>query len=448
MLNLSDNKIGDKICKDNLRSFGMVYSYNWSKIALKLLLISAALFFVLIFLPWTQNITAKGLVTTLQPNQRPQNVTTTIGGKIEEWFVREGDFVKKGDTILFLSEIKDQYFDPNLLDRTEAQIKSKELSVASYMDKVKALDEQIDALLKTKNLKIQQAENYIMQAELTIQSDSIDLTAAINDLEISEKQYNRTKQLYEEGLKSLSDLEEKSRKLQESKAKKISTENKLLESRNKLINAQVELVSVENQYKEKLSKAESSKFTALSNMYDAEAVVTKMQNQYMNYSMRRGMYFVRAPQDGYITQTIKSGIGEIIKEGESLLTIMPAVYDLAVSVYIDPMDLPLISKGQEVRFMFDGWPAIAFSGWPNLSYGTFGGEVVAIDNFTNTNGKYRLLVAPSEEWPDGLRVGSGAQAFALLKDVPIWYELWRRLNGFPPDFYQDNTNKKVEKKKK
>ena len=22
----------------------------------------------------------------------------------------------------------------------------------------------------------------------------------------------------------------------------------------------------------------------------------------------------------------------------------------------------------------------------------------------------------------------------MLKDVPIWYELWRQFNGFPPDY--------------
>jgi hypothetical protein len=33
-------------------------------------------------------------------------------------------------------------------------------------------------------------------------------------------------------------------------------------------------------------------------------------------------------------------------------------------------------------------------------------------------------------------VGSGASGIALLNDVPIWYELWRQLNGFPPDYYE------------
>jgi hypothetical protein len=165
-----------------------------------------------------------------------------------------------------------------------------------------------------------------------------------------------------------------------------------------------------------------------------------MQNQYMNYSVRTGFYYIKAPQNGYITTALRSGIGETVKEGEELVSIMPATYDLAVSMYVRPMDLPLIQIGQHVRFMFDGWPTIVFSGWPNLSFGTFGGQVVAIDNFIGKNGKYRILVAPDEAWPEGLRVGSGANGMALLQDVPIWYELWRNLNGFPPDYYQAATD--------
>jgi hypothetical protein len=35
-----------------------------------------------------------------------------------------------------------------------------------------------------------------------------------------------------------------------------------------------------------------------------------------------------------------------------------------------------------------------------------------------------------------LRIGGGANGIALLKDVPIWYELWRNINGFPREYYK------------
>jgi multidrug resistance efflux pump len=438
MLNLSNNRVDSKINKEGYKSFSKLNHFSSGKVFTRLLVFSLIVLMLTLFLPWTQNIRSKGYVTTLKPDQRPQTINSVIAGRIEKWFVQEGDYVKKGDTILFISEIKDEYFDPQLLTRTEEQIKSKELTVDSYMEKVKAIDSQIDAMVKTKKLKIEQAINYIQQARLKIQSDSINYQASISNYDIAIKQIDRMEQLYEEGLKSLTDLERTKLKVQETEAKRISAENKLLSSKNELINAKVELSSIENQYQDKLSKALSEKYAALSNMYDAEAVVTKMQNQFINYSVRTGYYYIQAPQEGYVTKTIRSGLGETIKEGEEIVSIMPFAYDLAVSMYIEPMDLPLINKGQEIRFMFDGWPSVVFSGWPNLSYGTFGGKVVAIDNFISTNGKYRIMVAPDpndQKWPEGLRVGSGANGLALLKNVPIWYELWRQLNGFPPDYY-------------
>jgi adhesin transport system membrane fusion protein len=449
MLNISHNRIEGKIDRNAYRSFSMMKDHAAGKLFQKILIISFLLLMVVVFLPWTQNIRSTGYLTTLKPDQRPQNINSIIGGRIEKWFVNEGDYVKKGDTILFISEIKDQYLDPQLLTNTEQQIKSKELTVYSYMEKVKSLDNQIDALINTKSLKIEQANNYIKQAKLKIQSDSINLQSETTNFKIAEQQVERMEQLYKDGLKSLTDLEKRRSKIQETLAKKISTENKLLSSRNELINARVELESISNQYLDKLSKAESDKYTAMSNLYDAEAIVTKMQNQYMNYSVRKGYYYITSPKNGYITKAIRSGIGETIKQGEELVSIMPSEFDLAVAMYIKPMDLPLIDKGQHVRFIFDGWPTIVFSGWPNLSHGTFGGSVVAIDNIISDNGKYRILVGEDPDdaaWPKQLRVGSGANGIALLKDVPIWYELWRNLNGFPPDYYKIDSNKKTQKK--
>ena len=307
------------------------------------------------------------------------------------------------------------------------------------MEKIKALDNRVDALTQTGRLKLEQTKNKLKQAELKILSDSIDYKAAAINFKIAEDQYARMQQLQEAGLKSLTDLENRKNKMQEAQAKMISQENKLLTTRNELINAKVELTSIQAQYRDDIAKAESDKYTAMSNMYDAEATVTKLQNQYSNYSFRSNLYYILSPQNGYITKALQVGLGETIKEGASIVSIMPADYSLAVALYVKPIDLPLMEIGQEVRIQFDGWPAIVFSGWPNTSYGTYGGKVFAIDNFISDNGKFRVLVQPDttdHRWPAALRVGGGTNNMLLLKEVPVWYELWRQLNGFPPDFYK------------
>jgi multidrug resistance efflux pump len=403
-----------------------------------------------LFLPWTQNISGRGAVTTLKPDHRPQTVHNVIAGRIEKWYVQEGDYVKKGDTILFISETKEEYLDPNLVGNTKEQVDAKQLELESYSDKVNSIELQAQSLTTERGLKLQQAQNKIKQAYFKIKSDSMDLEAVKTQLRIAQTQYNRSTALNKEGLKPLTDVEQKRLNLQESEANIITQENKLLSSKNELINAKVEINRVQAEYAEKISKAKSDKFSAISTQYSTKGQVNKLKNQYVNYNMRNGLYYIMAPQAGYVNRALLAGLGETIKEGTAIVSIMPAGYDIAVETYVEPIDLPLVHRGAKVRVWFDGWPRIVFSGWPGLSYGTYGGRVVAIENFISPNGKYRVLVSPDPEtkkWPKQLSIGAGAESIALLETVPIWYEIWRNLNGFPPNYYQPEGSELSGKKK-
>ena len=438
MLNISTNSVKSRFEGHDLKAYRSVMTRSRAHVLRNLIWGLLAAFLASMFLPWTQNVRSEGKVTTLTPEQRPQTVHALIDGRIQRWFVQEGDQVSIGDTLAVIAEINNAYLDPLLINRTEQQLQAKEQTVQAYMSKVTALDQRIDALIQTRRLKMQQAQNKIEQGHLKVTGDSIELVAAQTNLAIAQRQFDRTERLYNDGLKSLTDLEAKQLSLQKSQADAISRESVLLASQNELINAEVELTSISAQYVDDIAKAESEKFSALSALYEAEATVTKIQNDFTNYQIREGMYIIRAPQSGFITEVIRTGIGEAVKGGEPILTIAPNDVDLAVEMYVEPVDLPLMDIGREVQIQFDGWPAVVFSGWPNTSYGTYSGRVYAIDRVINKNGKFRLLVAPDaarEPWPSALRVGGGASSMILLDDVAVGYELWRQINGFPPNFY-------------
>lgn len=448
MLNISNKtRIGESI--ERYSTFKTLDERPHYRILNKIILGVSILGVVILFMPWTQNISGSGAVTTLKPDQRPQTVHSAIAGRIEKWYVKEGDFVKKGDTILFISETKEDYLDPNLVQNTESQLKAKEMAGKSYGGKVNSLSAQIAAIQNERQLKMQQAKNKIRQSILKIKSDSMDLIAVRTQIKIATTQFNRSLALNKEGLKPMTDVEEKRLKLQEVEAKIITQENKLLASENELINAKVEVNRIVAEYNEKEQKARSDQYTALSSQYDTEAQVNKLKNQRTNYQIRNGMYYIKAPQSGYVNRALQSGIGETIKEGTQIVSIMPSKYDIAVETFVSPTDLPLLHKGEKVRVWFDGWPTIVFSGWPGMSYGTYGGKIVAIENFISDNGKFRVLIAPDESdvaWPKQISIGSGAQTLALLDNVPVWFELWRTLNGFPPNYYQPKAGATKEKK--
>lgn len=391
---------------------------------------------LILILPWTQNIRSRGYVTTLKQEQRPQELNSVIAGRIVKWYVKEGDHVNPGDTIVQLAEIKDNYLDPELLQRTQEQITAKASSIDFYNTKVAAADAQLNALEQAMQLKLK-------QLSMKIISDSMEAVAAANDLKIADAQFKRQQVMRDSGLASLVQLEQRNQYYQSALAKKTSADIKFM-------NTRTELYQVKQEYAEKMFKAQGEKAAAQSEIAAGQAELSKLTNQYANYKIRNGLYFLIAPQSGQIVKASKSGINEILKEGEKIAEIVPDKIEYAVELYVRPADLPLLSKGQQVRFMFDGFPAIVFSGWPEASYGTFSGKIVAVENSVSNNGKFRVLVGEDtaiKKWPQTLKMGTGAQGIALLKDVPIWYELWRNINGFPPEYYKVNQNENESGKK-
>lgn len=205
-------------------------------------------------------------------------------------------------------------------------------------------------------------------------------------------------------------------------------------------NATIEIERVKAEYLDKISKAESDLSNTLAEQFDTQADIAKLRNELANMEIRSQQYFILAPQSGYVVKATHAGIGETIVEGEAVCTIMPQSDDVAVEMYVKAMDVPLISKGRHVRIEFDGFPALQFSGWPSVSVGSFGGSVEVIDFVNSKPGEFRILVVPDKNddpWPKQIRNGSGTQGWVMLDDVPIWYEIWRQLNGFPPSLYEE-----------
>lgn len=435
---------------DGLSVSKLLYQSNWAKKLAYWLLTLFGLILICFFLPWQQNVRAYGKVTAFSPKDRPQKIYSPIPGVIKTWFAQEGQLVQEGDTLVLMTESKPDYMDPEILARKRSQVLDQEEQVSALFEKVKALDKQIDALELGLETSLRKARNKIGQAKYKLQTDSADLKAARLNVKIAQDQYDRELQLLEEGLVSQTDLENKRNKLQETRAKLQSAINNVQMSQNSYLNTVLELTALEAEYADKISKSISEKQSTLSYINENENKITKTQIEISNLEIRQSNYVVRAPQTGYVVKAEKSGIGEILKDGDALMTVMPYNPKLATEIYVSATDLPLLNKGDKVRIRFDGWPALVFSGWPNASLGTFGGEIQVIDYVNNYENLYRVLVTPDpdeEPWPEQIRMGSGVYGWAMLEDVPVWYEIWRQLNGFPPNLSVEEIGKMSKKKK-
>lgn len=420
MLNLSTNSVKNKLPHDNLYSLRSLNTPMAGKILARWLLGMGIFFLIILFLPWQQNIHGTGQVTALSPSNRPQTVQTIIAGRIQDWKIKEGQMVEKGDTIAIISEVKEKYFDPKMLLRLREVIQSKEKSLGSKDLKARALKRQVSALEEGMKIKME-------QSRAKLEAERVRFANAKN-------QYERNKKLFEAGNIPLTKFQDIEYKYQGSEAD--------------FINAEIEIDRVQAEFLDKINKAESDLNNTLSEQFETQADLAKLGNEYVNMEIRSQQYFILAPQAGQVVRATKAGIGETIKEGDPVCSIMPQSTDVAVEMYVKAMDVPLISKGRRVRVEFDGFPALQFSGWPSISVGSFGGTVEVIDVVNTHPGEFRILVIPDRidtAWPKQIRVGSGTKSWIMLDDVPVWYELWRQLNGFPASLYAEPKSDKPEK---
>jgi hypothetical protein len=196
-----------------------------------------------------------------------------------------------------------------------------------------------------------------------------------------------------------------------------------------------DLAKVGNDLSASISDASASKAAALAEIANGAAELSRLDVRIARQSTQR----VTAPRDGAIFRIIAKQGGDFVKAADPLAILVPDTDDRAVELWIDGNDINLVFEGRKARLQFEGWPAVQFSGWPSASVGTYGGVVSIVDSSDDGEGRFRVVVTPDPAeapWPEGslLRQGTRANGWVLFDQVSLGYELWRTLNGFPPEW--------------
>jgi biotin carboxyl carrier protein len=204
------------------------------------------------------------------------------------------------------------------------------------------------------------------------------------------------------------------------------------EKNNKAV-LEADQLKIENDFKAIIEDAKASRAAALTEIANANVELQRIDVRLA----RQSSQVVRAPRDGTIFRLLAQPGSEVLKGGDPLAILIPDTGNQTVEIWMDGNDAPLITPGNKVRLQFEGWPAVQFVGWPAVAVGTFGGTVLLVDATDNGQGKFRILVGPDpddEPWPSNryLRQGVRANAWVLLNQVKLGFELWRQFNGFPP----------------
>ncbi len=380
--------------------------------------------------PWQQNVTGSGRVIAYSPLAREQTVEAPVKGRIVRFAEKlaEGMRIEQGE---FIAEIRD--LDPELYKRLQDQLAAKRRQLESQMLVVAAYTQQVEALQTARTEIIAAADFYIEMAKQKSQAAQRDLEAAQAALHQERLNYERQHALWKDGLTSTLDLQKQERKLKEAQAKQERSKNYVAAAANEVDAKKSERNAKEREAAVKIDSARAS-------LRKAKADVNKLEKEILELEVkvaRQKNQIIAAPITGFVFRVHRFQGGQIIKQGEPLMTIIPDTADRAVELWLDGNDAPLVSPGRHVRLQFEGWPAVQFSGWPSVAVGSFGGTVAMVDATDNGKGKFRVLVVPDpkdEPWPQPrfLRQGVRAHGWVLLERVSLGFEVWRRLNGFPP----------------
>jgi multidrug resistance efflux pump len=413
------------------------------KIAYVLFVLLIATILLMAFAPWQQTVTGSGYVEAYMPRERQQILEATIEGRIVRWneALRENARVSKGE---FIAEIRD--LDDDLTARLKGQLENTAAMLESYNKVVTATNGQLTAY-KRVEIEVKAAQDaYVQSATEKVSAAEQKLSIAEAAIPQLEAEFDRLRDLEQKGNISLQKFQEIERKLMESRGKvkeemaNTSAARAELMGKERDREAYIQKAAADVRYYEgALDKARAEVSKAEKEMREMESKVAKQNTQEMT-----------APFDGYIVQISSNQGTQLVKKGDPICTLVPYTQDRAVQIWLDGNDAPLVNAGEHVRLQFEGWPAIQFAGWPSVAVGTFGGTVVSVDMVDNGKGKFRCQILPDtegdEQWPEErfLRQGVRANGWVLLETVPLWFEVWRKLNGFPPTVDIDSSPYKLK----
>ncbi len=86
---------------------------------LLIFMLSMLLFMMLV--PWVQTAPGQGFITALHPEDRAQQISAMVPGRIQQWHVQEGSVVSQGDPIVEILDNDDQLIQRLMAERNALQ---------------------------------------------------------------------------------------------------------------------------------------------------------------------------------------------------------------------------------------------------------------------------------------------------------------------------------------
>ena len=438
----------DEIDVDNLATSAELQSWEAvqipdrlrfsARLAIKLLLLFAL---VIAFVPWTQTITATGQLSAYSPYERPQDIEAQIAARIQKWHVLEGVRVKQGDLILEMSDVDPVFMAPDLLSLLEQRRVALEQTRLAALDRADQLEKRIKEMQSLVKAAVPSAQARVVEAENRVREAEQRVAAAKVGVDTAELNVNRHKELAAQGLVSQRELEVTIQAAIAAQAEIQGAQAGLTAAKQAMKALAFGRDQISADVLQRLLDAEAARAGAFADAARAANELADISLRLSNATQRRIASRIFAPIDGTVVRMAEVGPGETVRPGDKLVRISPLSADKAAELWADGIDSPLLNVGRKVRLLFYGIPAIPLPAWPELMAGTYGGVIKVVDQVDDGKGNFRFWVVPDpgdRPWPEQshVRQGTKIMGWVILNRVPLWYEMWRRFNLFPPDYQE------------
>lgn len=393
----------------------------------------------LVFVPWQQSVNGKGRVIAYDPVERPQIVTARVGGQIQRWHVKEGQRIEAGAPLV---DIEDN--DPDLAKRLGEQRKIFQDRIEEGRREQEEQQRVVQRQKAAQEAAVKAAEFAVSGQKLTTEARKKAVTAGEALLVREQKEFEIIAEVVRKGNRPEIDLIRQKAALERAVADLDRLKAEVENARAGISQSESMVLQAAANGERLVAEAERDLNRVRQSVYNIERDIQELDSRVARYDARH----VRSPCAGTVLRIEANAAlgGAYVKEGDPLVVVVPDVKGKMVAeLWIDGVDLPLIVKDDQgryphVRLQFEGWPAVQFVGWPSAARGTFGGRVLLVDPADNGKGQFRILVEPDkffpddEEWPSQqlLRQGNQVIGWVFLNRVTLGWEVWRRLNGFPP----------------
>ncbi len=365
-----------------------------------LLLVSIATFFIL-FIIWANLATldevTRGIGKVI-PSSEVQALQSLDPGIVDEFLVKEGDFVEKGQVIMRLRDIeassdlganRARYLGL-LASIARLQAEAEGRNNVDFPDEVKkeaadSVKEELNAFHA--NMLQLKGQKNVLQKQLDQREQELDeLNTRIGDLKgvihLQRKEMEMIAPLVERGSAPKLELMQLERGMKERTTELNSLKTSAPRVQSSIEEAKGRLEEVQQTVRAEAQEKLAEKLNQLN----------EIRERLSGLQERKGRKEIKSPVSGTIQELTVNTVGGVVRAGEDLIKIVPRDDQLIVEGRINPSDRAFIYPGQQA--------VIKITAYDFSIYGGLKGELLDIsaDTFEDENGNpfYRVRLRTHE----------------------------------------------------